>query len=191
MTITGSQDEEYEATTTTYQVVGDTLVDGAFVLTLWPEVTPAEMANAIDPGRRLYVECLSGLRCRGRHCAPGALRHRRRRTDHHLSWQGCNHRDRDMGGGDRRCDHRYDDRTVRRRRIHRAGRRALRVRGRLLMGWPLHAFKLEEITPEMMDVMTAPASQRFDESDTWPGGERPRPHHHADAVRRRHADLRH
>ncbi|MBK8797875.1 MAG: copper resistance protein NlpE N-terminal domain-containing protein [Anaerolineales bacterium] len=50
VTATGTPDEEYtEANTTTYQHVDDTLIDGVFVLTLWPEVSPEEMANAVDP----------------------------------------------------------------------------------------------------------------------------------------------
>lgn len=50
VTITGTPDRAYEELqTTTYQHVGDTLIEGAFVLTLWPEVTPEEMIAAIDP----------------------------------------------------------------------------------------------------------------------------------------------
>src|SRR5690606_33450761 len=50
VTITGTTDKEYdEPQSTTYQHTGDTLVDGAFVLTLWPEVTPDDMMAATDP----------------------------------------------------------------------------------------------------------------------------------------------
>jgi len=50
VTVTGTADEAYdEPSTITYAHTGDTLVDGAFVLSLWTRVTPEEMMTQADP----------------------------------------------------------------------------------------------------------------------------------------------
>ncbi|MFO7633025.1 MAG: copper resistance protein NlpE N-terminal domain-containing protein [Caldilinea sp.] len=50
VTTSGTTEEEYaEEVTTVFELAGDTLVDGAFVLALWPRVTPEDMMATLDP----------------------------------------------------------------------------------------------------------------------------------------------
>lgn len=174
VTITGSQDEEYtEATTTTYQVVGDTLVDGAFVLTLWPEVTPAEMANAIDPAG-VYTSNVYPAADAAGYIALLALYDTgaAEQTTTYLGKGAIT----EIGTWVEEIDgaitvtmtaqldgDEYTEPAV-----------VLYAReGGLLMDGPFTLFKLEEITPEMMDVMTAPGVAAIYESDTLPAASGP------------------
>lgn len=174
VTVTGAQDEEYvEATTTTYQVAGDTLVDGAFVLTLWPEVTPAEMANLADPAG-VYVSNVYPAADAAGYVVLLALydNGNAEQTTTYLTRGAVT----EIGAWAKEPDgsltvtmtaqldgDEYAEPVV-----------TLYARaGEILTDGSFELFKLEEITPEMMDAMTAPAVTAVYQSDTLPAASSP------------------
>ena len=174
VTATESQDEEYaEATTTTYQVAGDTLMDGAFVLTRWPEVTPAEMANLVDPAG-VYVSNVYPAADAAGYVVLLALydNGNAEQTTTYLTKGAVT----EIGAWAEEPDgsitvtmtaqldgDEYAEPTV-----------TLYAReGEVLIDGPFELFKLDEITPEMMDAMTAPAVTTVYQSDTLPAASSP------------------
>lgn len=174
VTATGTQDEEYaEATTTTYQTTGDALVDGAFVLTLWPEVTPAEMANMVDPAG-VYVSNVYPAADAAGYVVLLALydNGNAEQTTTYLTKGAIS----EVGVWAEELDgsvtvtmtaqldgDEYAEPTV-----------TLYTReGEILIDGPFALFKLEQITPEMMDAMLAPAVVAVYQSDTLPAASSP------------------
>ncbi len=174
VTATGTQDEEYaEATTITYQMVDNTLVDGAFVLTLWPEVTPAEMANMVDPAG-VYVSNVYPAADAAGYVVLLALydNGNAEQTTTYLTKGAIT----EIGVWAEELDgaitltmtaqmdgDEYAEPTV----------TFYAREGEILTDGPFALFKLEQITPEMMDAMTAPAVTAVYRSDTLPAASSP------------------
>jgi hypothetical protein len=173
VTATGTLDEEYtEANTTTYQHTGDTLVDGALVLTLWPEVSPEQMANAVDPSGVYGSNVYPAADAAG-YVMVLALydNNNAEQTTIYLT-KGANSEvgtwAEEIDGSitvtmTGTVDKEYDEPAV-----------TLYSRsGEILQDGVFMLFKLQEITPEMMDAMTTPAVVTVYQSDTMPAASSP------------------
>ena len=169
VTATGTLDEEYaEATTTTYQVVGDTLVDGAFVLTQWPEVTPAEMANAVDPAG-VYVSNVYPAADAAGYVALLALYDNgaAEQTTTYLTKGATT----EIGAWAEEIDGSITVTMTAQLDGDEYAEPAVTLfarEGEILMDGAFMLFRLEEITPEMMDALSAPAVVAVYASDTLP-----------------------
>lgn len=174
VTATGTLDEEYaDATTTTYQVAGDTLVDGAFVLTQWPEVTPAEMANVVDPAG-VYVSKVYPAADAAGYVALLALydNGNAEQTTTYLTKGAIT----EIGVWTEEIDGSITVTMTAQLDGDAYAEPAVTLYtrdGEILADGPFMLSKLEEITPEMMDAMMAPAVAVVYQSDTLPAASSP------------------
>jgi hypothetical protein len=174
VTATGTPDEEYsEAISTTYQLTGDTLVDGAFVLALWPEVTPEEMANAVDPSG-VYVSNVYPAADAAGYIALLALYDNgaAEQTTTYLTKGAIT----EIGAWAEEIDGSISVTITSQLEGDEYAEPAVTLYtrdGELLADGPFVLFKLEEITPEMMDAMTTPATVAVFQSDTLPAASSP------------------
>ena len=173
VTITGTTDKEYdEPQSTTYQHMGDTLVDGAFVLTLWPEVTPDDMAAATDPSGTYATNVYPAADAPG-YIAVLALyaNNNAEQTSIYLTKGAVS----EVGIWAEEIDGSITvtmTGTLEKEYDEPASVTYLRD-GDLLVDGPFVFFKLDEITPEMMDALTAPAVSATYKSDTLPAADSP------------------
>ncbi|MCO5208925.1 MAG: copper resistance protein NlpE [Caldilinea sp.] len=173
VTITGTTDKEYdEPQTTTYQHVDDTLVDGAFVLTLWPEVTPDDMMAATDPSGTYATNVYPAADAAG-YIAVLALfaNNNAEQTTIYLTKGAVS----EVGVWAEEVDGSITvtmTGTLEQEYDEPSPVTYLRD-GDLLVDGAFVFFKLDEITPEMMDALTAPAVSATYKSDTLPAADSP------------------
>ncbi len=174
VTATGTPDEEYsEAVSVTYQFTGDSLVDGAFVLALWPEVTPEEMANAVDPSG-VYVSNVYPAADAAGYVALLALYDNgaAEQTTTYLTKGAIT----EIGAWAEEIDGSISVTMTGPLEGDAYAEPAVTLytrNGDLLADGPFVLFKLEEITPEMIDAMTTPAAVAVFESETLPAASSP------------------
>ena len=173
VTLTGTPDKEYdEPQTTTYQHVGDTLVDGAFVLTLWPEVTPDEMMAATDPSGTYTTNVYPAADAAG-YIAVLSLyaNNNAEQTTIYLTKGAVS----EVGVWAKELDGSITvtmTGTLEKEYDEPSPVSYLRD-GDLLVDGAFVFFKLDEITPEMMDALTTPAVTAIYKSDTLPAADSP------------------
>lgn len=173
VTITGTAEKAYdEPQTTTYQHVGDTLVDGAFVLTLWPEVTPDEMAAATDP-RGTYTTNVYPAADAAGYIAVLSLyaNNNAEQTTIYLTKGAIS----EVGVWAEEIDGSITvtmTGTLEKEYDEPVPVTYLRD-GDLLVDGAFVFFKLDEITPEMMDALTTPAVTATYKSDMLPAADSP------------------
>ena len=174
VTATGTLEEDYsEAFTTTYQRVDDTLVDGAFVLTRWPEVTPAEMANAVDPAGVYGANIYPAADAAGYTVILALYDNGNAEQTSVYLTQGAVS---EIGTWVEEIDGavtvtmtgQLDGEEYTEPAVTQYARD-----GETLTDGPFMLYKLEEITPEMMDAMSAPAVVAVYQSDTLPAASSP------------------
>lgn len=173
VTATGTPDKEYsEPQATTYQHVGDTLVDGAFVLTLWPEVTPEEMSAATDPSGTYATNVYPAADAAG-YIAVLSLyaNNNAEQTTIYLTKGAIS----EVGVWAKELDGSITvtmTGTLEKEYDEPSPVSYLRD-GDLLVDGAFVFFKLDEITPEMMDALTVPAVTATYQSDTLPAADSP------------------
>jgi len=173
VTITGTPDKVYdELQTVTYQHVGDTLVDGDFVLALWPEVTPEDLAAAIDPSGVYATNVYPAADAAG-YIAVLALYadNNAEQTTIYLTKGAVS----EVGVWSKEIDTSITvtlTGTLEQAYEEPSPVTYLRDGDRLVDG-PFVFFRLDEITPERMEELVAPAVAATYQSDVLPAADSP------------------
>lgn len=174
VTATGTFDETYrEPVTVTYTHGDDMLRDGAFALARWPEVTPQMMANAVDPAGVYSSNVYPAADAAG-YIAVLALYENghAEQTTIYLTKGAVS----ELGTWAAAVDGsltvtmtaQLDGDEYRTPAVTQYARD-----GEILTDGPFMLFKLEEITPAMMDELTTSAVRARYQSDTLPAASSP------------------
>jgi uncharacterized lipoprotein NlpE involved in copper resistance len=173
VTVTGTPDETYaEPNTTTYTLDGDTLVDGAFVLTPWLTVTPEDMLTAADPSGTYVTNVYPAADAAGYIVVLSLYANNNvEQTTIYLTKGAVT----EIGVWEMQDDgsiavtitgsmeEGYEQESV----------TVYRQSGDMLQDGAFFLFKLSEISPAMMDAMLAPEVVAVFQSDTLPAASSP------------------